>query len=105
MDSANVRQRINHGGLHIVRTYPSDDELKNYPRDKLNKNVKAYDAKGELAWTIQECPVGGADQDKAYMDIQIKDGQLIAGNWVGLDFVVNLTNGNVSPYKKGVRPW
>ena len=105
MDSANIRQRINLQGLSIIRIYPSDNDLMNYPREKLNRNVAAYKENGELVWLIQECPVGGLDQDKAYMNIQVKDEQLIAGNWVGLDFVVDLKSGNVTPYKIGVRPW
>ncbi|WP_066963234.1 hypothetical protein [Microbulbifer sp. Q7] len=105
MDSSNIEQRVEIQGLEIIRRYPSDDALSSYPREKLNRNIEAYKAGGELAWIIQECPAGGQSEDKAYMDIQIKDGQLIAGNWIGLDFVVNLETGNVSPAKRGVRPW
>lgn len=105
MDNGKIRQRIKIEGLEIIRRYPSDDTLANYPREKLNRNVEAYNTDGELAWVIQECPAGALNEDKAYMDIHIKDGQLIAGNWVGLDFIVNLETGSVSPAKKGVRPW
>ncbi|MGI1679885.1 MAG: hypothetical protein K6L75_14175 [Cellvibrionaceae bacterium] len=105
MDASNIKQRIEIEGLEIVRRYPSDDVLSDYPREKLNRNIEAYKADGDLAWVIQECPAGGQNEDKAYMDIQVKDGQLIACNWIGLDFIVNLKTGSVSPAKKGVRPW
>ena len=105
MDIGNIKQRINVEGLEIIRRYPSDDALADYPREKLNRNIEAYKADGDLAWLIQECPAGGQNEDKPYMDIQVKDGNLIAGNWVGLDFFVNLKDGSVCPAKKGVRPW
>ncbi|MFM5012888.1 hypothetical protein ACEUB2_09570 [Aeromonas veronii] len=105
MDIGNIKQRIETEGLEIIRRYPSDDVLADCPRGKLNRSVEAYKADGCLAWVIQECPAGAPSEDKPYMDIRVQDGQLIAGNWIGLDFIVNLENGGVSPAKKGVRPW
>lgn len=105
MNNEFARQRISFEGLEIVRLYPSDEMLMEYPRIKLNRNVEAYSPSGELVWIIEECSVGGTDEDKPYMNIFIKNGQLIASNWIGLDFVVNLENGKIRPEKIGVRPW
>lgn len=105
MDSSNIKQALIIDGLKIIRRYPSDEDLIGYPREKLNRNVEAYSESNELIWVIEECPAGGTNQDKAYMSIAVQDGRLIVGNWVGVDFVVNLKNGCVSPLKKGVRPW
>jgi len=105
MNNNNIQQSLEFMRLKIIRRYPSDEDLVSYPRSKLNRNVEAYDKKGNLVWVIQECPVGGAEQDKAYMNIWIESEKLLAGNWVGLDFIVNIENGNVSPAKLGVRPW
>lgn len=102
---APIRQRLEVGGLIIVRVYPSDEVLNLYPQEGLNRNVYAYDSSGKLVWRIQEAPHGGAGEDKAYMDIRTDDGNLVAGNWIGIDYQVNLNDGVVLPLKQGARPW
>jgi hypothetical protein len=102
---APIKQSVEVGKLTVVRVYPSDEVLNDYPQEKLNRNVYAYDASGSLVWQIQEAPHGGGGEDKAYMHIKIDSGKLIAGNWIGLDYLVNVTNGLVSQSRKGVRPW
>ncbi len=102
---APVKQRLELGGLIIVRVYPTDENLNSYPQEKLNRNVYAYDLLGQLIWQIQEAPHGGVEEDKAYMNIKVDDGSLVAGNWIGIDYQVKLDNGMVIPLKQGTRPW
>lgn len=103
--SAPVKQKMKIGGLTIIRIYPNDDFLASYSQQDLNRNVYAYDSSGNFAWQIQEAPHGGDGEDKAYMNINFIDGRLIAGNWIGIDYCVDLESGNVSQVKKDARPW
>ena len=105
MDSSCVKQIVEVGDLRIVRKYPPDSELSNFPQNKLNRNIEAYDQDDNLVWVIDEAPDGGDNLDKAYMKIWLEDGKLIAGNWIGIDYLVNLDNGAVSPIKANKRPW
>ena len=102
---APVKQRLEVGNLTIVRVYPSDVMLDLYPQDRLNRNVYAYDSSGALVWRIQEAPHGGTDEDKAYMDIRVEKNDLVAGNWIGIDYQVQLKDGMVIPLKRGTGPW
>lgn len=62
----------------------------------LNRNVFGYSAAGESLWQIQESP-HGTQNDKPYTSLHINDNnQLIAGNWNGVDYSVNLENGTVT---------
>jgi hypothetical protein len=91
--------------LIVVRVYPSDEMLNDYPQEKLNRNIYAYNVFGELVWQIQEAPHGGNDEDKAYMDLKIDKDKLVAGNWVGVDYLVSEVSGMVSQAQKDIRPW
>jgi len=102
---APVAQRIDINGLVIIRVYPSDQELEAYPQELLNRNVYAYDSSGQIKWQIKEAPHGGVGSDKAYMDLWLDNGKLIAGNWIGADYIVDITSGDVSQALTGVRPW
>jgi hypothetical protein len=99
-----VRERVNIGELAVVRTYPENEKLSAYPRAQLNRNVYAFDGSGKLVWQIQEAPHGGAN-DKPYMRIEAVNGQLIAGNWIGVDYRVNLADGMVEAVGSDRRPW
>ena len=101
---APIKQRVDLNSLIIVRVYPSDEMLKNYHRDELNRNIYAYDLSGELVWQIQEAPHGGVEEDKAYMDIRYVDDKIVAGNWIGVDYLVDESSGVVAPNRKDVRP-
>jgi hypothetical protein len=102
---APIKQKIEFLGLVIIRLYPSDDQLDTYPKESFNRNVYAYDVSGNLVWQIQEAPHGGIDEDKAYMDIRISQDKLVAGNWTGTDYQVNLVDGTVASFDRDVRPW
>jgi len=102
---APVKQRVEINDLIVVRVYPSDQELDAFPQELLNRNVYAFDSSCKLLWQIQEAPHGGIGEDKAYMDISLESGKIIAGNWTGTDYFVDLSSGRVSQAKKDVRPW
>jgi len=102
---APVEQRLELGGLTIVRIYPDDEDLGSYPQDSLNRNVYAYNTLAKLVWQIQEAPHGGKGADKAYMDIRVEGDGLVAGNWIGIDYQVKQESGEVIPLKQWARPW
>lgn len=102
---APIKQKIEIGEMIVVRVYPSDEKLNAYPQEKLNRNVYAFNLSGELVWQIQEAPHGGVGEDKAYMNIGLENGRLMAGNWIGIDYFVGLCSGKVSQAQKNVRPW
>jgi len=105
VDRSCIKQVIEIGELKVIRKYPLDEELVTYPQEKLNRNIEAYDQNDNLVWVIEEAPDGGENQDKAYMKIWLEEGRLIAGNWIGIDYLVDLKTGSVSPVKTNVRPW
>lgn len=102
---APIKQSVRVGQLTVIRVYPSDEMLNDYPQDKLNRNVYAYDESGEQVWQIQTAPHGGSGEDKAYMEIRIDGDKLIAGNWIGVDYLVDIASGIVSQAQKDIRPW
>lgn len=74
--------------LFIVRVEPPVGAI-------LNKNVFAYGSNGSLKWEIEESP-HGTENDKPYVSIFIsEDGKLSAGNWNGVDYLVDLSAGKV----------
>ena len=105
MDRSYVRQIIEVGKLKVVRKYPPDEELVNYPQKKLNRNIEAYDQDDNLVWVIEEAPDGGENQDKAYMNMWLEEDRLVAGNWIGIDYLVDVNTGAVSSVKTHERPW
>ena len=105
VDSSCIKQTIEIDELTVVRKYPPDAELANYPQNKLNRNIEAYDRNDNLVWIIEEAPDGGENLDKAYMRIWLENGRLIAGNWIGVDYFVALDKGTVTPVKTNIRPW
>lgn len=68
-------------------------------KKKFNRNIYAFTLGGELAWQIEEAPHGG-DISKPFMNLWLsQDGQLIAGNWIGVDYKVYLQNGGIEAIK------
>jgi hypothetical protein len=105
MDNSYIRQIIEIENLIVVRKYPPDEGLVSYPQKKLNRNIEAYDQDDNLVWVIEEAPDGRENQDKAYMKIWLEEDRLVAGNWIGIDYFVDLSTGAVSSAKTNVRPW
>jgi hypothetical protein len=61
-----------------------------------NRNILAYSDTGLLIWQIEECP-HGTQSDKPYMAItKDRAGNIIAANWNGVDYLVNMENGAVA---------
>lgn len=102
---APAKEIVELDGMTVIRVYPLDDKFNDYPRSELNRNIYAYDSSGKLVWQIQEAPHGGRSEDKAYVSIKIEGDKLIAGNWIGTDYVVDLRTGKVSQATRGIRPW
>lgn len=62
----------------------------------LNRNLFAFTTQGDLLWQIEESP-HGTQKDKPYVGLIIsQDGLLVAANWIGLDYTVNVQNGKVA---------
>lgn len=79
--------------------------LVNVGDHSLNRNVYAFDKEGNQLWQIQESPHGGTDNPKPYMALHDIVGKLVAYNWIGVEYVVDLNIGTVQPYGTGKRPW
>ncbi len=60
---------------------------------RFNRNVFLVDWTGAVLWQIQESPHGTED-DKPFLNIWLTDdGSLVAGNWSGVDYDVDLASG------------
>ena len=81
-----------------------DDGLgRDYRDDSLDRNIYAFTENGEQVWQVQQCPHGG-ESPKPYMTISLENKQLIAYNWIGVSYSIDLEIGSVTPYGSG-RPW
>lgn len=77
-------------GKTVVAKVESD------PGNVFNRNVFAFSADGELLWQIEESP-HGTETDKPYVDIGVdKSGNLVAGNWNGVDYFVDIETGKIA---------
>lgn len=97
-----VKQKLSLESTIIVRL----DHGKSISRgdQTLDRNVYMIDEDGEVVWQIEACPVD--ESPKPYMNIEMVDGELKAGNWVGVDLIVDIKSGLVAPDpKKMGRPW
>ncbi len=60
---------------------------------KFNRNVFLVDGAGVVRWQIQESP-HGTEGDKPFLNLWLaEDGSLVAGNWNGVDYDVDLASG------------
>ena len=99
----NIKEILLLDDLTIVRL---DDDQAHGPGDKsMNRNVLAFDQKANLIWEIQEAPHGGDEWPKPYVRLAKQGSRLIAGNWIGVDYVVDLKTGNVNAGESKGRPW
>ncbi|MFW3165845.1 hypothetical protein WBQ28_15260 [Pseudomonas syringae pv. syringae] len=75
--------------LIIVRVEPPAGEV-------FNRNVFGIAKSGELLWQIEESPHGTQD-DKPFIDIAVnRDNKLVAGNWNGVAYHVDIGSGKIS---------
>ena len=59
-----------------------------------NGNIFAVDANGEIKWQIAESQ-HGSEVDQPYTSISKMENKLIAGNWNGVDYVVDMEDGSI----------
>lgn len=61
-----------------------------------NRNVFAFSERGDPLWQIEESP-HGTENDKPYVKIiRERDGGLVAYNWNGVDYLVDMANGAIT---------
>lgn len=83
-----VKHVLRHGDNLVI-------SIESAPGVIFNRNVFAVSMHGEVLWQIEESP-HGTQADQPYMDVYCdQNGELIAGNWNGISYSVNLTNGTV----------
>lgn len=101
--NANIVDVLVADDLVVVRT---DDGQTHGSGDKsMNRNVLAFDQNANLVWTIQEAPHGGDEWPKPYTHVTKRGNQLIAGTWIGVDYIVDPKTGNVDAGENEGRPW
>ncbi|MGF6110198.1 hypothetical protein [Pseudomonas frederiksbergensis] len=84
-----VKEAFQHNNRLLILVEPAPDVI-------FNRNVFALSMHGELLWQIEESP-HGTEVDNPYMNLYCdKDAAVIAGNWNGLSYLVDLHNGTVS---------
>lgn len=59
-----------------------------------NRNIHAYSTQGQLLWTIPETPHGGT-KDQPYVGIEATSAGLVARNWNGVEYVIDLQTGSI----------
>ena len=61
-----------------------------------NRNIFAVDPKGNIKWQIQPSPYGGEGRDNPFVRLWVSEqGDLIAGDFIGVDFIVNPKDGTL----------
>lgn len=77
------------GNSLVVRVEPPAGAI-------FNRNIFAITEQGEVLWQIAESP-HGTEADKPYVGIfRDKDGGVVAANWNGVDYSVNLESGSIA---------
>lgn len=84
-----IDKAIELGELLIVMLLSTEEE-------RLNRNILAINSKGEIVWQIQESPHGGNYVSKPFTNMWLSSkGELIAGNWNGVDYKVSIESGKL----------
>ncbi|WP_156033929.1 hypothetical protein [Aeromonas jandaei] len=84
-----VAEAITIGEIVVVRLEPAVGEL-------CNANIYGFTVNGCFKWKVEESP-HGTEPDKPFTSIYISpNGQLIAGNWNGIDYSVDVKSGAIS---------
>ncbi|MCK1792767.1 hypothetical protein [Pseudomonas violetae] len=84
-----VKEALRHKDRLLILVEPPPDVI-------FNRNVFALSMHGELLWQIEESP-HGTEVDKPYVNLHCdKNEWVIASNWNGLSYSVDLHNGAVS---------
>lgn len=85
-----VRQIVEIDNLFVIRVEPPINQ-------NFNRNIYCFSNEPELIWVIEEDKFDG--EENPYVSIFVEDGKLIAGCWKGMDYIVSLETGQISPYK------
>ncbi|MWV40751.1 hypothetical protein [Natrialba sp. INN-245] len=67
--------------------------------DDEERNIVAFNKNGNKLWTV-ESPSSGYRSPKTYTHIQHTDDGLIANNWNGYKYIVDVDSGDTTKYKK-----
>lgn len=86
-----VAESISLNEFVIVRVIPPT-------KIKFNRNIFAFNSDGSLKWQIKESPHGG-DSDKPFMGLHTSGNDVIASNWLGIDYKININNGEIDAIK------
>lgn len=101
--NTNIKEILLFDDLTIARL---DDGQTHGQGDKsMNRNVLAFDQNANIVWEIQEAPHGDNEWPKPYTHLSKQDTKLIASNWIGVDYVVDLKTGHVHAGESNGRPW
>jgi hypothetical protein len=87
-----------------VVTILSYDSIPSSEEEVLNRNVYGFNLDGTLKWQIQEV-IGSSEKEKPFLYIKAVEDKLIAYNWIGMDYEVNLDDGSLCMYGQPRRPW
>lgn len=100
---ATIQETLLIQGLTIVLV--DDGRIHGKGDKSMNRNVLAFDNDANQVWVIQEAPHGDEDWPKPYTKIAMRDDGLVARTWIGVEYLVNLMNGNVTATRSDGRPW
>ena len=71
----------------------------------LDRNIYAFNQDGTLKWQICEAP-GGGEYPKPFTSIKLEpDGKMIAYNWIGTDYLIDMADGSLHMHGSPRRPW
>lgn len=101
--AVDIRDVLVTENLTIVRLH--DDKTHGQGDRSMDRNVLAFDQEANFVWKIQEAPHGGDEWPKPYIRLTMQGTKLVASNWIGVDYVADLTTGNVDAGKSEGRPW
>jgi hypothetical protein len=96
-----VHEWIELDSIIVVRV--DGDQSLRWGDTTFDRNVYAFDKRGNLRWKIQE--IVGAESPKPFTSIKYHVGKLLARNWIGADYEVSLLDGSVRNVGPNARPW
>lgn len=67
--------------------------------DDVERNIVAFDTHGTQLWTVQQAS-RGHPTPRTYTYIRYENGELIANNWNGYKYTVDIEDGSITKYKK-----
>jgi len=86
----NIKEFVEHQGKIVVLLEVPSDEVD-------NRNVVCLNQEGEVLWRIQESP-HGTQTDKPYVDLRVENGILVADNWTGVQYKVDVRTSEIQEY-------